>query len=183
MVHEPPAAAPAAADVLRFYSGSADVRPGKGKGERVADPGAYSALAARPHWRRTLSNFHEAEFEYRGRTYRTIEHAFQAAKIGLVDPQAAAQFALESGSELARGDGLVARKHRKLVVLPKAVIAQWDGMSARVMAEIAACKFAQCPDARATLHDTGRAELWHAAPRMQPVRFEFLERIRGEPPL
>jgi hypothetical protein len=69
------------ADRLYFYSGSADVPPGQGVHERVADPARYAALAGVRHWRRMLSNFWPAEFALGQCTYRTVEHAFQAAKI------------------------------------------------------------------------------------------------------
>jgi predicted NAD-dependent protein-ADP-ribosyltransferase YbiA (DUF1768 family) len=51
-----------------------------------------------------LSNFWRADVTLGQRTYRTVEHAFQAAKIALVDPALAETFALESGADLARGD-------------------------------------------------------------------------------
>lgn len=167
------------ADILRFSSRSPDKAPGKGAGEAVADPTAYAALARFPNRRRVLSNFHVGPFEFEGRTYRTIEHAFQSRKIRLVDPAAAALFSLESGSELACGDGLAARRARKLVVLPPEKIREWDAMSADVMRQIAAAKYGQCAAARAVLRATEQAQLWHVAPRMKPVRFEHLEVIRS----
>lgn len=68
-------------DVLCFYSGSADKKPGQGAGERVASPAAYAALSGTPHWRWVLSNFHVCPFRWQGATFNTIEHAFQASKI------------------------------------------------------------------------------------------------------
>src|SRR5439155_17063947 len=44
-------------DRLYFFSGSADLPPGQGVHEGVADPGRYAALAGVRHWRRMLSNF------------------------------------------------------------------------------------------------------------------------------
>ena len=90
-------------DRLYFYSGSADRPPGEGAHERVSDPARYTALSRIPPWRRQLSNFWVADFSLDGRTYRTVEHAFQVAKIVLVDPALVATFTLESGTELARG--------------------------------------------------------------------------------
>jgi predicted NAD-dependent protein-ADP-ribosyltransferase YbiA (DUF1768 family) len=78
-----------------------------------------------------LSNFWPAEFTLQGRTYRTVERAFQAAKIALADPALAEQFALESGTELARADGAAARKHRKLVLLDDAQLRHWTHTSTR----------------------------------------------------
>lgn len=72
--------------------------------ERVAVKACYDALAGVRHWRRMLSNFWPAEFTLGERTYRTVERAFQAAKIALVNPVLAERFALESGTELPHGD-------------------------------------------------------------------------------
>lgn len=166
-------------DKLVFFSASASKPPGKGTGERVFIDGDYVELARVPHWRRVLSNFHECSFTYRGKRYGTIEHAFQARKIELADPAAAASFALDSGSELASGDGKAARKARKLVVLTAAQLREWDGMKDSVMAEIAVAKYRACEEARRVLKLTGQAQLWHAAPRMAAVRFKHLERIRA----
>jgi hypothetical protein len=84
-----------------FSSGSADLPPGQGVHERVADASRYAVPAGVRHWRRMLSNFWMADFTLAGRTYRTVEHAFQAAKIAMVDPGLAERFALGSGTELA----------------------------------------------------------------------------------
>jgi predicted NAD-dependent protein-ADP-ribosyltransferase YbiA (DUF1768 family) len=168
-------------DKLCFYSKSADKPvPGRGAGEEVAYAEAYASLRSRHGWRRVLSNFNECPFKHGGRTYRTVEHAFQAEKIRLADPAAADTFAVESGSELALGDGLAARKQRKLVRLTAAQLALWDSSSAAAMERIQRAKFSACPAAAATLLDTGRAQLWHIVPRGQPVRFVGLERVRAE---
>lgn len=168
-----------AADKLFFFSKSADRAPGKGAGERVADPAAYAALAGLKEWRKVLSNFHVMQFEYRGKKYRTIEHAFQAAKIALVDPAAARRFEADSGDPIGLGDGAVAQKNRKLVKLNAEQIQAWDAMSAQVMREAAVAKYAASPEARAVLRATGHAELWHVVMRKPPMRFAHLEEIRA----
>ena len=166
-------------DRLYFFSGSADLPPGQGVHEGVADPGRYAALAGVRHWRRMLSNFWPADFMMRERTYRTVEHAFQAAKIALVDPALAERFALESGTELARGDGAAARKHRKLVLLDDAQLRRWDGRKHAVMREAMHAKFSRHEPLRAVLLATLPAELWHGTGRGQPpARIHDLETIR-----
>ena len=166
-------------DRLYFFSGSADLPPGRGVHERVADPACYAELAGVPHWRRMLSNFWPAPFTLGARTYRTIEHAFQAAKIALVDPALAEQFALESDTELARGDGAVARKHRKLVLLDDAQLRKWDERKSAVMRDAMGAKFGRHEPLRAVLSATGRAQLWHGTGRGQPpTRIHDLETIR-----
>lgn len=173
----------AGADVLVFYSKSRDVKPGQGVHEIIVNPRGraqlYDRLAAVPDWRKVLSNFHECDFPYDGLRYRTIEHAFQAEKIRLVNRSAAFEFSLDSGSDLSRGGGDAARKARKIVMLPKDLIAYWDSISMGKMAEIAMAKYSHCEAAREVLFATGGAWLVHFQPRGQPgVRFEHLESIR-----
>jgi len=166
-------------DRLYFFSGSADLPPGQGVHEQVADATHYAALAGVPQWRRMLSNFWPAEFTLGGRTYRTVEHAFQAAKIALVDPVLAARFALESDTDLARGDGAAARKHRKLVLLDEVQLHRWDGCKNAVMREAMCAKFSRHEALRAVLLATRPAQLWHGTGRGQPpARIHDLEAIR-----
>ena len=165
---------------MYFFSGSADRPPGQGAHERVADPARYEPLAGVRHWRRMLSNFWPAQFTLGARTYRTVEHAFQAAKIALVDPALAEWFALESDTELARGDGAAARKHRKLVLLDDERLHQWDGRKSEVMRAAMGAKFSQHEPLRAVLAATRPAQLWHGTGRGQPpVRIHELETIRA----
>lgn len=173
-------------DKLVFFSGSADVAPGKGAGEVVACPEHYRVLSGMKDWRKRLSNFDtEVDFVFEGKIYRSIEHAFQAKKISLKDPEKAALFALDSGSALSRGTGADAQKQRKMVLLGPAELAQWDAMSESVMAQIALEKYEQHPDSVASrvLKATGSAELWHLMrQRGKPsrlVRFKHLEDIRA----
>lgn len=167
------------ADRLYFFSGSADLPPGQGVHEEVADPARYAPLAGVRQWRRMLSNFWPAQFTLGGRTYRTVEHAFQAAKIALVDPALAERFALESDTELARGDGAVARKHRKLVLLEEAQLHEWDGRKGAVMRDAMFAKFSRHEPLRAVLLATRPAQLWHGTGRGQPpTRIDDLETIR-----
>jgi ribA/ribD-fused uncharacterized protein len=166
-------------DLLYFFSGSADVAPGRGVHERVAGPARYAGLAGVRHWRRMLSNFWPADFTLGEHTYRTVEHAFQAAKIGLVDPALAERFALDSGTELARGDGAAARKQRKLAVLDDTHLRRWDERKHVVMREAMRAKFSRHEQLRAVLVATLPAELWHGTGRGQPpARIHELETIR-----
>jgi predicted NAD-dependent protein-ADP-ribosyltransferase YbiA (DUF1768 family) len=172
-----------ALDKLFFYSKSADVAPGKGPREVVSvqDGHQYTDLSKIPNWRRTLSNFHVSPFVYEGLTYMTIEHAFQAAKIALVDAAAARTFSVDSASLLGLGSGDDARRARKLVYLPGDKIAVWDAMSRAVMEKIARAKYAGCEEARRVLLATQEAQLWHLVPRSSIAEhFSHLERMRSE---
>ncbi|MFI1994116.1 NADAR family protein [Actinoplanes sp. NPDC020271] len=126
-----------------------------------------------------LSNFWPAEFNLGNRTYRTVEHAFQAAKIALVDARLAGQFALESGTELARGAGVAARKQRRLVLLDDVQLRRWDELKNQVMRDAMTAKFSRHEALRAVLVGTGPAQLWHGTGRGQPpARIHDLEAIR-----
>jgi predicted NAD-dependent protein-ADP-ribosyltransferase YbiA (DUF1768 family) len=165
-------------DCFYFYSKSVDKKPGKGVNEFVEDPDVYQELSMVKHWRRILSNFHVSPFMFNGKTYNSIEHVFQSKKIALVDPVKADYFTLESGHEIGQGDGGMAQKNRKLVILSKSDIAKWFQISTHIMEQASFAKYQQCPDALATLKLTGEAELWHIVSRKKPVRFEHLEKIR-----
>lgn len=102
-------------------------------------------------------------------------------KIALVDPVKAERFTVESGHEVGAGDGKAARGGRKMVMLSKAQLAQWDAIKDEVMAEAARAKYAACPAAAAVLLATRNAQLWHVVARSpHPARFTHLELIRDE---
>ena len=166
-------------DSFSFYSKSADKKPGKGVNEFVSIPEKYIEISKIKDWRKVLSNFHVSPFVFEGKRYNTIEHVFQSKKIALVDPAKADFFTLESGHEIGQGDGSVAQKNRKLVVLQKPELDTWFRISGNVMEKAAIAKFTQCPEAMYVLKLTGDAELWHIVSRKKPVRFLHLEKIRG----
>jgi len=163
-------------DKLFFYSKSADKKPGKGVNEVVSDPEKYKELP--PNWRRVLSNFHVYPFEFDGYMYNSIEHAFQAKKISLIDPEKAYLFTINSGHPIGTGDGLMAQKNRKLVILDRENIRIWSYTSDDWMEKAAIAKYSQCNEARYILKLTQDAELWHVVSRKKPVRFFHLENIR-----
>jgi predicted NAD-dependent protein-ADP-ribosyltransferase YbiA (DUF1768 family) len=167
------------ADQLYFYSKSKDVAPGKGVREKVANANDYEALSRIKNWRQILSNFHVFPFRYGNYTWNTIEHAFQATKLALDDPDIQYQFALESESKLSQGDGLAARKMRKLILLDQGQLERWNQMRTDIMRDIAMEKLNACPELREVILATRNAELWHLIPRSNtPVRFKHLEEWR-----
>ena len=162
-------------DILIFYSKSADVAPGKGVHERVARDSDYVELKAIPDWRKRLSNFDdEVPFVWEGAPeleltfpsgtqWRSIEHAFQASKISLKDPEKAFRFSLTSGTALGRGTGSDAQKQRKMVLLDSDTLEYWASINELVMASIARSKYLQHPTSVAsrTLKATRNAHLLH----------------------
>ena len=177
-------------DTLVFRSNSADKAPGKGVHEFVANVADYAELATIKNFRRYLSNFDSSvTFTWQGPfdrpyTYRSIEHAFHAAKIYLANPTEALKFTVESGHSIGAGDGIVARKHRKLVKLTEEQLALWDSQAWDVMASVATAKFTQNPTSvpSRVLKATGGAKLVHlATARGKPselIHFSHLESIR-----
>lgn len=167
------------ADVLFFFSKSADAVPGKGIHECVHDTHAYKELSSIQDWRKILSNFYVAPFRWRGKTWKTAEHAFQSRKIELVNECKADWFTLESGHEIGQGNGSVARKHRKLVLLEDTTLQYWRQINADVMKEIWYCKFSQIELCQRVLLETGNARLLHSFGRgRRPERLWGLEQVR-----
>jgi len=96
-----------------------------------------------------------------------------------VDPALAEQFALESDTELAHGDGLAARRNRKLVLLDEVHLREWEGRKKAVMRDAMRAKFSQHEPLRVVLSATRPAQLWHGTGRGQPpTRVHDLEAIR-----
>ena len=166
-------------DIIIFYSKSADKPAGKNKGEFINNEEEYKELNKIKNFRRYLSNFDECEFKYKGYTYNTIEHAFQGAKITLADKEKGYKFTKDSGDKIGLGDGLMARKNRKLVKLNEKEIKEWNKIKEKVMYEIALEKFKTCKKQLDILQKTGKCELWHTIPRMKPMRCYYLEKIRN----
>lgn len=169
-------------DIFQFFASSADApAPGKGSGESLESPAdTYKELKAIKGWRKILSNFAITPFTWKGKRWNTVEHAFQASKFENLSPELFDSFSLDSGSELGKSNGDAARSERKAFVFTAAQKAEWDSQSASVMRDLWEAKFSQNEEARRVLLLTGNAELWHAAPRMAKVRWEDLERIRGD---
>ena len=163
-------------DKLYFFSKSAQVPAGQGKNETVKDSSLYQSLGT--DFRQVLSNFHIAPFKFEDHTYNTIEHVFQAKKIALVDEEKAYKFTIESGDKIGLGDGAAAQKNRKLVVLDKAILKQWDEIKDDIMMRAALAKYQQNPEAAQVLKATLNAQLWHIQMRKPAVRFVHLETIR-----
>jgi len=158
-------------DILCFYSGSADKLPGKGSGERVVNASVYNDLAQIPNWRRILSNFYFAPFIYAERKYNMVEHAFQAKKIEIADPDLAKSIA-------CKGTGLDARKMRKCVILNNKQLSEWENKKNRIMFEILMAKFTQVEIAKKVLLATKNCQLYHSGPRIKKSRQHTLEAVR-----
>jgi predicted NAD-dependent protein-ADP-ribosyltransferase YbiA (DUF1768 family) len=167
-------------DKLCYYNKSANVKVGKGANEFVSDFTKYSELDKIPNWRRILSNFYVEPFTFKGKTYNSVEHAFQGYKIGTVDKEKGDYFTLESKHPIGEGDGAVAQKNRKLILFNAAQLAHWDSIKHKVMTEITYQRIAQSSTYRNVLLLTNNAELWHVMTRKGIIRNVYLEELREQ---
>jgi len=168
-------------DKLIFYSSSKNNDIGKNKDEFINNSDEYLELNKIKNFRRYLSNFHTYDFTYNGHSYRTVEHAFQGAKINLANKDEGFKFTIDSNNEIGLGDGKIARKNRKLVSLNKEQIRQWDNIKNTIMYEIVLEKFKACNECSDILVKTRKCQLWHTFPRMKyPIRCYYLEKVRED---
>ena len=170
---------------IYFYSRSADKLPGEGTHETwLFDKNMFKGnFEDKPYtkWRQHLSNFDVLPFTWSGKRFNTIEHAFQYAKIRLMDPKIADEFTLDSESELGKAGGIEAQKKRRMVTLTTEMIGKWNTISKIIMASAAREKYLQNAGSLSShiLKLTQDAELWHIVSRQpKPDRFKHLEEIR-----
>jgi predicted NAD-dependent protein-ADP-ribosyltransferase YbiA (DUF1768 family) len=167
-------------DKLYYFSGSADKAPGKGANEVVKNVADYQGLVKAKDWRKMLSNFWVAPFcDTDGMCYNTVEHMLHSKKIAIADTKKAYQFTTNSKTKLGLGDGNDARKARKMVALTADQLAQWGRMKSKVYQHAMRLKFTQNKDLQKVLKATGKAQLWHGAPRIKPERQYDLEAVRN----
>jgi hypothetical protein len=110
--------------ILFYYSKSANKPAGKGINEYLSPEDNFQELETIPDWRKILSNFYLANFEWEGNIYPSVEHEFQAKKISLVDSTKAKLFIL--GNSIGNEPPDIARKNRKLCILSKQLLDEWD---------------------------------------------------------
>ena len=176
--------------VFVFKSNSADKAPGKGVNEHLVKGHSFPELSKIKDWRRMLSNFDVAEFDWSGEgilpepfpsktRWNSIEHAFQGAKHWWKGhKKEALRFALSG--DIGKGDGAEAQKNRKLVKIDD--MDGWDDLSWKVMASAAEAKYTQNPERMRMLKATAPAELFHLTTqrgkKSDIVPFKHLEYIR-----
>lgn len=166
-------------DLFQFFKSSSSIpAPGKGTGESLESPAnVYNELKSVKGWRSLLSDEAVTPFTWKGKRWNTVEHAYQAAKFEHIRPDIFDSFSLDSGSDLSKAGGDVARSQRKILVMNKAQLAEWQARSSSVHAELWRAKFSQ-PEMRRVLLLTGNAQLWHATPKAAKERWIGLEQLR-----
>ena len=166
-------------DELFFFSNSADKKAGKGTNEYVDAEEDYTELNKIKDWRKILSNLYCGEFMYDNKTWNSVEHAFQSKKIELVDKDQAYLFCKESGHEIGLGNGFIARKNRKLIILNKKQLITWNKIKHKIMYDILLEKFTQVPIAKQVLLLTRDAKLMHGARGISKSEQIELEAVRN----
>lgn len=167
-------------DQLFFYSKSANKPAGKGTNELVSEYSKYRELNEVKDWRKVLSNFYVSQFVYDGKTYNSVEHAFQGKKIQLVDEDKANWFTVDSKHPIGLGDGNDARKNRKLVMLSEKTLKEWNDIKHNIMKDILMAKFSQVPLAKKVLLLTKDAKLLHGTRGIPITRQMELEYVRSQ---
>jgi len=168
-----------AADKLFYYSKSRDLPAGYGANEVVADKKKYRELNEIDNWRKILSNFHVSKFKYGDYYYNTIEHCYHAQKFNLVSKVTAFKLTLDSDHPFGKGDGLSARKNRKLIVLSEKELLEWEKIKYETTKAICQAKYNQVAIYKKVINLTCDAELWHIVMRSTPIRTAYLEEIRN----
>jgi len=164
-------------DQLFFSYTSPDHSVGKGENETIENTSEYKDLNMIVHWRKFLSNYHILPFVYQGKTYNTIQHALQSSKIALVDKEKAEWFTVESGNPIGQGDGYIARKNRKIVLLNKDVLSKWYDIKNKILVEILTQKFLQIHNAKRVLLATKKSKLFSKHKNNVCRQYE-LEKVR-----
>lgn len=165
-------------DKLCYYSKSKDVKVGKGTNEFINNSSVYKELDKIKNWRQILSNFYTEPFIFEDKIYNSVEHAFQSYKIGLVNKEKADYFTLNSNHPIGLGDGSIAQKNRKLVILNKEQLQHWNKIKHDVMYNITLARIQQSTTYKNILLLTGKAELWHIIVRKGIIRNKYLEELR-----
>jgi len=165
-------------DKLCYYSKSKDVSVGKGKHEFIRDTSTYKELDKIIGWRQILSNFYTEPFVFENKSYNSVEHAFQSYKIALVNEEKANYFTLNSNHPIGLGDGYIAQKNRKLVILNKEQLEYWNKIKHNLISKITLQRILQSTTYKNILLLTGKAELWHIIVRKGIIRNKYLEDLR-----
>ena len=88
-------------------------------------------------------------------------------------------FCKNSGNDIGMGDGLIARKNRKLIILKPEELIIWNNIKNQIMYKILLAKFTQIPIAKQVLLLTYDAILLHGAKGIPICRQIELEKVRN----
>lgn len=172
-------------DRLVFSSQRLEAALGVPFGERVSDFSKYEELDRHPDWRFALGMYWMAtdpkdRIEWKGKTYQSLSHAYQAAKFEKTVPNEAFKFCVESGSEIATlATGWEAQQAANRPHLTQKQFETWREVESSILDRLSENKFSPEKTPGKILLATGDAELWICGGRWQPKRFRRLEKLRS----
>lgn len=139
---------------LSFYGGSADKPAGCGAGESKGSED-FTDLNTVRDWRRMLCNeYCGSSFNLDERRWQSVEHYCQANKFAMTDRPYYETFTLDSGSARSSAAG----RSKKLTAAQRA---EWDDISADILAAAREAKFKQNIRLARALLFTRNAVLMH----------------------
>jgi predicted NAD-dependent protein-ADP-ribosyltransferase YbiA (DUF1768 family) len=184
-------------DTFVFYSKSADVAPGKGKGsdwqEHVSDPRKYEKLIAIKNWRKMFSNFWEESFVIDNHRWNSVEHYYHATKFREKYPDFYYSFSLDSNLPWSKDPvkaksygraGKTITTNKRLKIDSNIAMRSdfYDGIDIKAMTVALYAKFSQNPYLREALISSSNAKLYHLVTRRgkksELQHWPHLERIR-----
>ncbi len=176
-----------------FYASSADAKPGKGNGEKMAKEDAvqYKDLQLVANWRRKLDDEYASPFTYDNKRWQTVEHYYQGAKFKKGFPDFYSKFSLDSESDISKdvkkamGAGGKTGRYEKELLRPKDVKLDSDFYGGRDKVERAnalMAKYEQNDELKRMLVNTRNAKLLHfvrgAEPEIDVLLMETRKKIR-----
>lgn len=164
--------------VFQFYEKSANMKPGKGNGEKIPekDIRKFTKLGKMKDWRRVLSNFHPVEFELDGLRWLSVAHYVEGLKYKKHNPELYRQFSLTSDSDISKSIPAIKSIMKnnkfdgKLIVPSSARIdSDYPDYVIESTNEAIKAKFEQNEDAKQVLRETKDAKLMQYNFRRSPT--------------
>jgi predicted NAD-dependent protein-ADP-ribosyltransferase YbiA (DUF1768 family) len=154
--------------IFQFYDKSADVKPGKGSGEKIDNKQLkeFATLASIKHWRRMLSNYYPSTFEFDGKKWYSVAHYLEALKYKKNNPEIYNKFSIDSGNEISKSIPAIKLLEKKRVFEGKQIIPKdvkidedYDTKVLNEIEDVLMAKFSQNETIRRALKETQNAKL------------------------
>lgn len=172
--------------VFQYYERSADMKPGKGSGEKIPETERknFLKLEKHEHWRRMLSNSYIHPYQLNGKTWNSIEHYMQAMKFKEGNPHIYNNFSLESGTDwsvdvkIAKAVGETGKINKERVLAPSIKPdSSYEENQRSYMRDAMLSKFSD-PVLNEVLRETKNSKLQIYIPRKPAVIAEVLMGVR-----
>lgn len=172
--------------VFQYYERSADMKPGKGSGEKIPETERKNFLKLEKikDWRKMLSNSYIHPYKLNGKTWNSIEHYMQAMKFKQGNPHIYNNFSLESGTDwasdvkIAKSVGETGKVKGEKVLAPSIKPDPgYEQNRASYMKDAMLSKFST-PVLGEVLRETKNATLQIYVPRRPAIKAEVLMSVR-----